>query len=247
MLPEGGQLHTVDFGEIERRLKTAIDHGKETREMKRDERARALWRDAYPELSEGKPGMLGAVTGRAEAQVMRLACLYALLDCSVTIRQPHLEAALELWRYASDSARFIFGDAMGDPTADAILGALREAGETGMTRTQISDLLKRHANRSSIDRSLDSLAEAGRAGFRKEQTEGRSAERWFALSLTAKKAKEAKEADAIGVTLPVICEKSEIRSDGDDLISLNSLISQSATVQTATLNHPDHWDDEPLD
>jgi hypothetical protein len=43
MLPEGGQLHTVDFGQIQRKLTTAIQHGKETGEMKRDERARALW------------------------------------------------------------------------------------------------------------------------------------------------------------------------------------------------------------
>jgi hypothetical protein len=180
--------------------------------MKRDASARELWLEVYPELSEGKPGMFGAVTGRAEAQVMRLACLYALLDCSMTIRKPHLEAALELWRYAEDSAKFIFGDAMGDPTADAILGALREAGEAGMTRTQISDLLKRHASRAAIGTALTSLAEAGRAYFRKEQTEGRPVERWFALSLVAKKAKKAKKAP-------------EADPD-DDLISLNSLISQ---------------------
>lgn len=213
LLPEGGQLHTVNFSDIERRLTTAIQHAKETDEMKRDASARELWISIYGELSEGKPGMLGAVTGRAEAQVMRLACLYALLDCSITIRKPHLEAALELWRYAEDSARFIFGDAMGDPTADAILGALREAGETGMTRTQISEVLKRHASRAAIGTALNSLAEAGRARFEKEQTEGRPVERWFSLSLVAKKAKKAKKAP-------------DPEPEGD-LISLNSLISQS--------------------
>jgi hypothetical protein len=211
LLPEGGELDKVDFGPIQRRLATAIKHGSEVDVMKRDEAARALWIEKYGELSEGKPGMFGAVTGRAEAQVMRLACLYALLDCSATIRRPHLEAALELWRYAEDSARFIFGDAMGDPTADAILGALREAGEVGMTRTQISEVLKRHATRAAIGTALTSLAEAGRAHFQKEQTEGRPVERWFSLS--AKKAKKAKKAP-------------DPAPDGD-LISLNSLISQS--------------------
>ena len=33
-------------------------------------------------LSEAKPGMSGAVIGRAEAQVMRLSAIYALLDKS---------------------------------------------------------------------------------------------------------------------------------------------------------------------
>jgi hypothetical protein len=201
MLPEGGQLHTVDFGDIQRKLDTAIKHGREVDEMKRDASARALWWNVYPQLSEGKPGMLGAVTSRAEAQVMRLACLYALLDCSATIRKPHLEAALALWRYAEDSARFIFGDAMGDPAADAILGALREAGETGMTRTDISMLLKKNISSAAIGRALNSLAEAGRASCRKEQEkgEGRPAERWFALSPITKKTNLTKNPPDEGV------------------------------------------------
>lgn len=219
ILPEGGQLHLVDFGPIQRKLKAAIEQGRKVEKMERDEEARCLWIEVYTELSEGKPGMFGAVTGRAEAQVMRLACLYALLDCSTTIRRSHLEAALEVWRYAEDSARFIFGDAMGDPTADAILGALKEAGDEGMTRTEISEVLKRHASRGEIIRALTSLAEAGRARFEKEQTEGRPVERWFSLSPIAKKAKEAKKAPD---------------SDPDgDLISLNSLISQPGISQKA--------------
>jgi hypothetical protein len=49
-------------------------------QMHRDEEAREMWRRIYPALSEGGAGLIGAVTSRAEAQVMRLACLYALLD-----------------------------------------------------------------------------------------------------------------------------------------------------------------------
>ena len=68
--------------------------------------------------------MFGAITSRAEAQVMRMACIYALLDQSVLIRKPHLEAALAVWGYAEDSARHVFGDATGDPVADQIRTAL---------------------------------------------------------------------------------------------------------------------------
>jgi len=61
--------------------------------------------------------------GRAEAQVVRLALIYALLDCAREIRAEHLRAALAIWTYCEASARFIWGDSLGDPTADEILRA----------------------------------------------------------------------------------------------------------------------------
>jgi hypothetical protein len=59
--------------------------------------------------------MFGAMTGRAEAQVMRLACLYALAHRTLEVGREHLMAALEVWRYASESAAYLFGDRLGDP------------------------------------------------------------------------------------------------------------------------------------
>lgn len=192
-LPEGGRLDTVDFGRILRRLRNAADFASNTGELSRNEEARDLWLDTYPDLSEGHPGMLGAVTSRAEAQVMRLACIYALLDCSPMIQRPHLEAALELWRYAEDSAKFIFGNAMGDPVADSILLALREAGKDGLSRTHISNLFSRGQSKATIDRALASLAEAGRAVSQKIKTDGRPSEMWYGLNALSKKAKKAKK------------------------------------------------------
>jgi len=217
LLPEGGNMDRVDFSEILKALKNAVDYARDTTEMKRNEEARELWFDVYPSLAEPKPGLLGAVTGRAEAQVMRLAMVYALLDCEPMIGRLHLEAALALWKYCADSVRYIFGEAMGDPVADAILMAMREAAETGLTRTDINNLFKRHQGSAAIGRALESLAEAGRAFSRKEPSrgesgEGRPIERWFALTSIAKKAKKAKEVSD--------------DTAGSDLISLNSLISQ---------------------
>ena len=54
----------------------------------------------YPELSEGKPGLVGAMISRGEAQVMRIACMYALMDKSQTVGIKHLEAALSLWEFS---------------------------------------------------------------------------------------------------------------------------------------------------
>ena len=47
-----------------------------------DPQARERWIAAYDELSRGEPGLAGAATARAEAHTVRLALLYALLDCS---------------------------------------------------------------------------------------------------------------------------------------------------------------------
>jgi hypothetical protein len=182
LLPEGGCLHEVDFRGFSEKLTVAVTHAHGIKELRRDEEARALWYEVYEELSEGRPGLFGAVTSRSEAQVMRLACIYALLDCDDQIGLPHLQAALEVWRYAEESARYIFGDDLGDPIADEILRALRASPE-GMTRTQIRDHFKRHDS-SGVGRALSALHELGLADFDSEPTGGRPAERWQARTAT---------------------------------------------------------------
>src|SRR5260221_5291039 len=99
---------------------------------------------------------MDALTARAEPQVVRLASIYALLDESVMIKPEHLRAALALWDYADASVRFIFGDTLGDPTADAILQALRNA-SGGLTRTDISNIFGRNKPAQEIERALSVL------------------------------------------------------------------------------------------
>jgi hypothetical protein len=180
-LPDGGALADADLAPHAARLTEALMAARRVQRMERDDAARALWHEVYRPLSEGSPGLLGAMTGRAEAQVMRLACLYALLDLSPMIRVEHLRAALALWRYSEASARFVFGARLGDPTADAILAALRAA-ENGLTRTEIHHALSRNASAHEIDRALAALVGHGLA---RSETEGgplgRTVERWRAL------------------------------------------------------------------
>jgi len=180
-LPEGGRSHEEDFGPLVRRLSVAVQLARGVGEMKRDNDARGLWFEVYPTLSQEVPGLLGAVTARAEAQTMRLACVYALLDQSPVIRRQHLEAALAVWTYCEASARFIFGDALGDPVADTILRALRQV-EDGLTRTQINHLFKGNRAAADIARALAVLLEAGLAvGLPELDTGGRPAEQWYAV------------------------------------------------------------------
>ena len=179
-LPEGSvPIETME--QLSRRVSLAVEWArKEPRELRRDEDARALWAEVYAELSEGLPGLLGAATGRAEAQVLRLSAIFAVLDCSEVVRVEHLRAALAVWDYTFTSAAYIFGDATGDTVADRIREALKEAGPLGISRTAIRDLLQRHVNSKRIGQVLAQLQENGLAESRTEVTEGRSIEIWSA-------------------------------------------------------------------
>jgi hypothetical protein len=86
ILPEGGDIESENFNDLVTRLHAVIEFGRTAGEITRSEEARELWRACYPALSEGKPGLLGAITARAEAQVLRLSCNYALLDSSRSSR-----------------------------------------------------------------------------------------------------------------------------------------------------------------
>jgi hypothetical protein len=177
-LPFGGDWHTVDATPLIRQITVAVRYGREHREISWGDSARELWVEVYGGLSEGKPGLFGAATSRAEAQTVRLASLYATLDRSRTIERSHLEAALALWRYAEASALFIFGDATGDAVADRIAAALEEESD-GLTRTDLFHVFGRHRSRDRIDEALALLERLGRVRSERAETGGRPAERWF--------------------------------------------------------------------
>jgi len=179
-LPEGGRIHEVNLTPLTARLEAAIQFAREAGRIEFDEEARRLWYEVYTELSEGKPGLLGAMIARAEAQVIRLSCIYALLDFSVVILEEHLRAALAVWRYCEDSCHYIFGKALGDPVADSLLKALQDQKPNGMTRTDINKMFKGHKRANQIDRALGLLEELGSAKRETQATDGRSSEVWFA-------------------------------------------------------------------
>ncbi len=180
-LPEGGNLDELTEARLGARLREALDFGRSVGEMIRSDEARKLWKEKYKGLTEERSGLLGAVTARGAAQVSRLSVIYALLDQARVIGVKHLGAALAVWDYNEDSARYVFGEATGDRTADRILGALRGAGEKGLTRTEIRDLFSRHAPEVQIERALRMLEDNGLATSRSENSGGRPVEVWRAL------------------------------------------------------------------
>lgn len=189
-LPEGGSLSDEQLSQLTAGLRDAVAFGQTVGEMKRDDSIKEMWASIYHEVAAEAPGLLGAVISRAAPQIMRLACLYALLDHSVVVQRVHLLAAVALWKYCQDSARFIFGDALGDPTADTILRALRNA-PSGLDRTAISSLFGRHKSSDEISRALALLQEHGLARVSPPTRDGtgRPSEVWFSVDSNAKEAK----------------------------------------------------------
>jgi len=145
------------------------------------EDAWAAWDKVYPQLSAGSGGLHGAVTARSEAQVIRLALIYCLLDGNDRIDVPHLLAALAVWQYCDATAKHIFGASLGDRNADEILRRLRQAGDTGLTRTEISNVFRRNLSADKIGIALELLRNKGRATCESVKTDGRTAEVWRAV------------------------------------------------------------------
>lgn len=180
LLPEGGRLEMADLAPLADRLRHAVGFASWASNVSLDESARALWWQRYPSLSAARPGMWGAATARAEAHVVRLALIYALLDQRARISPTHLHAALAVWDYAARSAAHVFGDSLGDPMADDIRRALAEHPD-GLTRTELRDLFSRNRTRTEIGRALDLLVGAGLVQPQTRRDRGRPIECWTAV------------------------------------------------------------------
>jgi hypothetical protein len=179
VLPFGGNLDDEALTGLGRELSRVLSTVKSFERVTMSAETRKSWAEIYSELSDAKPGLFGALIARSEAQVLRLALLYALLDTSRTIELPHLEAALACWDYCEASARYLFGESLGDAVADTILGALANS-QGGMTRTEISALFSRNAKAAQIDRALSSLKDANLAApvSKPNPAGGRPSEVW---------------------------------------------------------------------
>jgi hypothetical protein len=146
--------------------------------------AAEVWRAIYSDLSTDRPGLLGALTARAEAQVVRLATLYALWAGLDRIDLDHLMAAEAIEDFCRKSVEYVFGDMLGDPVGDTILDALRAAGLHGLTRTEIMNLFSRNISAGQIARALGELARRGLAAQRRGTSTsagGKPPEIWMAV------------------------------------------------------------------
>ena len=126
-----------------------------------------LWDELYAgpdgrggELLRHPAGVPGIVTSRAEAQVTRLAVVFALADRSEAVDLPHLQAALAVWRFCEASAVAIFGTFTGNRDADRVLRELRN-GE--LTRKEVSALFSRNKSATQLDQIMAEVMATGLA------------------------------------------------------------------------------------
>ena len=152
----------IAFG---KRLRGAIDQARDLGEKRigMTAAARKLWVDNYGALknptgaqTEDEEGIVAAVVTRARPHVLRAALTYALLDCDQIVDVPHLTAALALWKYSLDSARWLFRAA--NPDLVKLRAFIDESGATGRSKEEIrSDLFGRHLKADDIDGLLTQL------------------------------------------------------------------------------------------
>lgn len=182
--PAGLSVEQIDL--LAQRLRDRIEQAHKTADagpLQRDDEAERLWAEVYPALSDGKPGLTGAILGRGECHVMRLALTYALLAGANCIQTPHLLAALALWEYGEASARYIFGEATGDTVTDRILEGLRIHRE--MSESDILHrLFQRNVKAERIHTALSLLHRGKLISSRIEETQGRSRTLWRVTTLT---------------------------------------------------------------
>jgi hypothetical protein len=177
LLPDGGNPDPLKATGLARYLTSVLTHAQTAGPLTFTPDSRELWWHTYPKLTQPADGLQGQLTARAEAHVIRLALLYALLDGQRKIAPEHLHAALSLWDYASRSAAWALEHATGDPLAEHIHAALTRSPD-GLTRTQIRDLCHRNLPADRVEQALARLATAGRAHRTRTLTAGRPAELW---------------------------------------------------------------------
>lgn len=90
-------------------------------EVRWSKEAADRWEWLYATLSaRPRHGLMGAMLARTEAQIVRLALVYALLDRTEEIELDHLHAAEAVWAYAERSVAYVFGSSTGNRHADSL-------------------------------------------------------------------------------------------------------------------------------
>jgi len=192
-LPDGGEVPQDESNRIVKFIRAALEH-QPAAKMKRTPEAAELWQAIYNGLDDDADGLFGAATARAEAQMLRLSVVYALLDRSDLIDVAHVRAAHAVWRYCEDSARFVFDGMLGSQEIDKLLEALRRAGPDGLDARAQDRVFSGHVTASRLSQMRQELEDRKLAYTVYEETGGRPRMVTFAEHL-AEKAEEADEPD----------------------------------------------------
>jgi hypothetical protein len=163
-------MPSEDLLRLQMELMDIISNASTIEEMRLDGQTRDLWEPVYHNLAKDRGGILGAVTSRAEAQVLRLSMIYALLSKEPSIMPVHLEAALALWAYCEASAKFIFSGRDSNQYGRKILVALRSGPKS---TTYLYKLCGGKVRARDLKNALDELIAKEKIEVTREQTKGK--------------------------------------------------------------------------
>lgn len=169
------------FAMVEK-VRDAVNFAVRVEEMTRTPEAEAYWRNWYHEnYKKEKFGLIGAITDRDDAHVLRRQCLYALLDKSAVVELRHIKSAIAVEEYSERSVEYIFHNISGNSLASTIYQKLLPD-PNGQAREDISKYLSHHRSSDEISKALSELEESGLAKRIKESTDGRPKEIWKAVT-----------------------------------------------------------------
>ncbi|WP_413578220.1 DUF3987 domain-containing protein [Bdellovibrio sp. HCB290] len=157
--PFGGTPPIEDIQIMASELNAAVVEAKTKGEIKRSKAADDLWEAIYPELSDGLPGIVGSLSSRSEAQVMRLALVLSLINKQPMISIEALQCALSIHEYCMASLKYIFGDKLGIALPDRLYEYICSH-DHGITRTNVRDYLQRNYPKDSVDDAIKILCDA---------------------------------------------------------------------------------------
>jgi len=172
-LPAGGNLDQAEAHALGMKVRAALGRAGQVGILHRSPEAEDLWSEIYMGIDDEVDGMVGALTARAEAQMLRLSVAYALTDGSRIIELDHLRAARAMWNYSAATIAYIYGDSVGDEVADRLLNALHQAGADGLDRESQRDVFTRNVPAARIARAREVLERKGLVVTTTEDSGGR--------------------------------------------------------------------------
>jgi len=172
--PHGGDFD--DLAELQASVRSVVTSARNVGRMRRTPAADKLWEAEYLRRAELRAGgVVGAIIGRAEPQLLRLSMLAALCRGEDVVDVEDLAAAVSLWQYVDETVRMLFGGCE-DPLVARIVEAIRA--EPGISRSALHRQTARAMPAARFVSTLERVAVGGAVEREVVETGGRPREVW---------------------------------------------------------------------
>ncbi|MBV5328475.1 MAG: bifunctional DNA primase/polymerase [Chlorobium sp.] len=168
LVPDPLPMPQSELESIQRHLLNILSRVSHGYEITLGVEAKEAWgRTYYPKLTKDRPGLIGCVTNRGEAQALRLAMIYCLLTGETVITLDHLESGIAFWNYCFKSAKHIFHGKQANSRTLTIFEALQKAG--ALTGRELYGLFKNNISKEGLETALAELMTSGQVIVEKQQ------------------------------------------------------------------------------